>query len=167
MALVNSDASGIKHVPPIQAQQHSNVHFGMNDLNNGRPSHILPQMMSEPATLRNSWSAGDTVRSQMSGMASISSDATCPATENYINSNETMLSLAARRLNSRNLLHQSSGPEFHRAIELGLDGKVSLQPKDNAYSFPTDLNITFQGVGLPDSGVQICSPQQPDLALQL
>jgi len=42
-----------------------------------------------------------------------------------------------------------------------------MHHKHDSFPFPPDLNVRFRQTGSPSSSVQIGSPQQPDLALQL
>ncbi|KAF3446905.1 hypothetical protein FNV43_RR12085 [Rhamnella rubrinervis] len=118
---------------------------GVNGLNSGNVGYVPPQKaMLKPSTLIGKSTSADTpMPSQMLGTVSLSNTTIFSVPVNDTDSNEA--NLANRYLG--NLL-----PLDHRQV---------------FYQLPSDLNVRFQAPGSPSSIVQIGSPQQPDLALQL
>lgn len=120
---------------------------GVNGLNSGNMGYVPSQKgLLKPSTLFGKSASADTpVPSQMLGTVSLSNTTIFSVPVNDIDSNEA--NLANRSSNFGNLLPLGRRQVF--------------------YQSPSDLNVRFQAPGSPSSIVQIDSPQQPDLALQL
>lgn len=152
----------IAPLPPFPLHQESIIKSGVNCLQSGNVAYVLPQKgMFEPAA-------------EMLGMVSSSSTNICRALPgNDTDSNEAKLSVTTNRSNPGNMLPLGSSLDLHRALQLGIGGEESWHPglsmndRHDFYHLVSDLNVRFQAPGSPGSIVQIGSPQQPDLALQL
>jgi hypothetical protein len=170
---LNSSFGGIKPVPPFRVQQKPIISSDINGLNDGFGSDFSSQIrMVRLASLTGMSGSDDTlVRSQMHGINSSGKNSIYQMAQNDIESNEARFSEIART-DSGNPLGLGSGLESHGTSEVVPGGKaswerLSMYHKHDSFSFPPDLNVRFQQTGSPSSSVQIGSPQQPDLALQL
>lgn len=150
-------------LPPFPLHQDFIINSGVNGLQSGNVAYALPQKgVFKPAA------------AEMLGMVSSSNTTSChPVPRNDIDSNEAKLSITTNRSNPGNMLPLGSSLDLHRAPQLGIGGEGSWQPQlsmnhtQDFYHLASDLNVRFQAPGSPGSIVQIGSPQQPDLALQL
>ncbi|GAV88136.1 Bromodomain domain-containing protein [Cephalotus follicularis] len=103
------------------------------------------------------------MHSQVLGMVSSSNPTIC---------SRPIVSENFSRLHSENPSAIGPGSESLRALHVGLAGNSSWQGlspynKQDSHVPPPDLNVRFLSPGSPSSSLQIGSPQQPDLALQL
>lgn len=148
MASLDSNIGSRIAVPPFPVQHDSIIRCGgVNGINSGNVGHFLPQKgMLLPSTLIGKSASDDTpVPSQILGTVSLSNTTFFSVPVNDVDSNEG--NLANRSSNLGNVL-----PLGHRQV---------------FYQLPSDLNVRFQAPGSTSSIVQISSPPQPDLALQL
>lgn len=147
-ASLDSNSGSRIAVPPFPVRQESVIRFGgVNGLNSGNVAYVLPQKgMVKPCVLTGKSTSDNTsVPSQTLGTFSLTNTTTFSAPVNDIDLNEA--NLANRSSDHGNLLPPGSRQVF--------------------YQSPSDLNVGFQAPGSPSPLVQIGSPQQPDLALQL
>ncbi|KAF3973805.1 hypothetical protein ACB098_01G077700 [Castanea mollissima] len=169
---VNSSVGGLKSVPPFRVQQKPIITTDINGLNDGFGSDFSSQIrMVRLASLTGTSDSDYTsVHSQMPGINSSGKTTMYQMTQNGIESNEARFSEIART-DSGNLLGLGSSLKSHGTSEVP-DGqaswqRLSMHHKHDSFPFPPDLNVRFRQTDSPSSSVQIGSPQQPDLALQL
>ena len=149
--------------PSHQFQQRPLLHSGINGSIGGFGIGYSPQMglVTQPA---NSLSEKASVPSQTHGMVSGSNSTMCPMPANDFLSKEIKFADSFALL-SGNAMIVGSDLVSNAATNVGLQRKS--YNKQDFLPFPPDLNVRFLAPGSPTSSVPICSPQHPDLALQL
>lgn len=149
LASFNSKVGGIRPITPFQIRQNSALQPCTSISNKDHLSHIPTQMgRSQPQI---------PVPPLMLGIVS----------------NESDLLTNANRIDSGNFSPQGTALVSYQAPDFGTVRDASLQQWTMQYNqldsqpFLSDANAAFWTPDSPSSVVQIGSPQQPDLALQL
>lgn len=169
--LQNRTVGGIRHVPGSQVRSRPIIHSNMNGFrgSGGFGFNYLPHV----GTVGLARAPGNS-RSDDSAFGTIPNNhhAVSPMPAGGYDSNTAMLADCSSRLQSDNSSVLVSGTGSHAAVDPGLLGDTSWQGlstlhKQEFHTFAPDLNVRFLAPGSPISNLQIGSPQQPDLALQL
>lgn len=169
--LQNSTLGGIRRVPGSQIQSSPIIHSNINGFSGigGFGFNYVPHvgtvgLAKAPGNSRSNNSAFGTVPYNHLAVSSM------PAS--VYDSNTLKLADCSSRLHSENSSVLVSGTESLAAVDPGLLGDASWQGmstlhKQEFHTFAPDLNVRFLAPGSPISNLQIGSPKQPDLALQL
>ncbi|CAK9180335.1 unnamed protein product [Ilex paraguariensis] len=174
LTVVTSGVSGIiRPGTSQQTQQKSLLHADRNGINGALGYELLPKTGMARSSLRTGQSGLEEASEsyQLLGRVSRSdTPSTHPGPTEHIDSDSMSGSLG--RLNPRNARSPDGGSNSHATPEFGFSGKLSQQvfsPHHRQHSLPDppDLNVRFQAPSSPSSSLQIGSPKQPDLALQL
>ncbi|KAJ7966979.1 Bromodomain-containing protein [Quillaja saponaria] len=171
--LTSLDYSGkwIEPVFPFKIQRESVVHSNNFGLNGGLSTNVSPQMKMVRLTELTGFPSC-TESPQMHGMVPISNPATSAVPSNIIQSLNGPHSNNLSTPHSGNPLFLESSIEPHRFPQVGLVERgyrqgLPMHPKQSSFSFHNDLNVGIGATHSHISNVQMGSPQQPDLALQL
>ncbi|KAF5455640.1 hypothetical protein F2P56_025192 [Juglans regia] len=165
---LNCSISGKKSMPPFQVQPKSLVCSDMDGSNGGLGSGFPSQIRMVSLSRLTGMSCSDdtSLPSQALGTYPGNNPTIYRMPRNDIESNEARFSEIART-NSGNLLALGSGLKSHGTAEMMPGGEASWERLLVHHSFPPDVNVRIQQTSSPSSIVQIGSPQQPDLVLQL
>lgn len=168
---------GIRSAPPLQIQSRNVIRSDMNGFSGSGggfrfnyPTHI--GTVGHGGVPGKSWSDNGTAPSQMFGMVPNHHHATMcsmPATTDYESNAGKLVDCSSRLHTENSSAVLGSGSRAHTATDPGLMGDSSWPGlhKQEFHPFAPDLNVRFLAPGSPISNLQIGSPQQPDLALQL
>ncbi|KAF5740959.1 bromodomain-containing protein [Tripterygium wilfordii] len=154
------DVNGVKHVVAFQNQQKPVIHSNMNGFSGGFGyNHLSPTgtLRIETLTENSSFEAAAVPAHSMPG--------------NDFASSNGNLTGSFRELPTGNSLSTGSGFAL-QTVTRAAAGQSSRQGlsrlgKQESPPFSPDLNVGFLAPSSPGTNVLICSPQQPDLALQL
>ncbi|KAG2698131.1 hypothetical protein I3760_07G135800 [Carya illinoinensis] len=165
---LKSSVGGKKSMPPLEIQPKSLVCSDMDRSNGGLGSGFLSQIRMVSLSRLTGMSCSDDTSLPSQALETNSSNNTTiyQMPRNDVESNETRFSEIART-NSGNLLALGPGLKSHGTAEVMLGGESSWERLLMHHSFPPDLNVRIQQTSSTSSNVQIGSPQQPDLVLQL
>ncbi|KAJ7957976.1 Bromodomain-containing protein [Quillaja saponaria] len=171
--LTSIDNSGrwTEPVFPFKIQRESVVHSDNYGLKGGLSTNVSPQMKMVRLTELTGFPSS-TESTQVHDLVPVSNPATFAVPSNIIQSlNNPNSNNLSTPLSGSSLAIESS-IEPHRlarvgVVERGYRQGLPMQPKQNFFSFHTDLNKEIRATNSPTSHVQTGSPQQPDLALQL
>lgn len=170
--LQNSTLGGIRHAPGSQIQSRPIIHSNINGFSGsgGFGFNYLPHVGSVglARALGNSRSGNSAFGTVPNNHRAVS---LMPASG--YDSNTVKLADCSSRVQSDSCSSVLvSGSGSHAAVDPGLMGDTSWRGlstlhKQEFHTFAPDLNVRFLAPGSPISNLQIGSPQQPDLALQL
>ncbi|KAH9693886.1 Bromo domain-containing protein [Citrus sinensis] len=170
--LQNSTLGGIRHAPGSQIQSRPIIHSNINGFSRsgGFGFNYLPHVGSVglARALGNSRSGNSAFGTVPNNHHAVS---LMPASG--YDSNTVKLADCSSRVQSDSCSSVLvSGGGSHAAVDPGLMGDTSWRGlstlhKQEFHTFAPDLNVRFLAPGSPISNLQIGSPQQPDLALQL
>lgn len=165
---LNSNIGGLKPVSPFRIHQKSIVCSDMNGLNGGFRSDCLSQSrMVRLASLTGMSGSDDTsVPSQALAINSSGHSAIYQMPTNDVERNEAGFPEIAGT-HSEDSLALGSGLTSYGASEVMVGREESWQRVLMHHSCPSDVNARFPQTISHSPNVQIGSPQQPDLALQL
>lgn len=168
-----SSPNATKPVSSSQIQSKPVIHSDRNGFTGSFGRNCSPQMgMVRHATPAvKSVSNNIMIPSQTVGIISSGNPASCLLPGNSFDSSEANLAGNPIRPCMGNPSALGSCSWLQTTSNEGLLGESSMQElpyhKQDFHPFPPDLNVRFLSPGSPSSSVQIGSPQQPDLALQL
>lgn len=169
----SSIIGGLTPAAPLKIQKKSAIGPEMNDCGAAAFGFSFPVPTAMTSTAVNSISGGSLVPTQALGMPPGSSNTISSVPARQLDSEGTSSSGGLSRMPPENVCGSSFGHSAD-APEMGLYGKPTWQVrsphhKKDSPPIPPDLNVRFQTAATPppNSTLQIGSPQQPDLALQL